>query len=283
MKTRLPYSYSILRYVHDVATGEFVNIGVAVHCADAGFFEVSCRQTLGRISDFFPDLNTKAYRNLAKLVSKRFAHVSNSYSSLFAAEKGKQDLESILTSVLQKDDSALVWTPVQGGLTTDPRKTITDIYARYVTRYDSRTPTHKRTDEDVWKNFNKALENRHLAQFFVEKTIKGRDDQVKFKSAWKNGIWHCIEPISFDLSASETIREKAHRVLGQITSVVDSSEPFKLYLVLAAPSKQTLRPAFDQAVQILNKMQTEKAIYSESETDALLSHFQHQISCHEGA
>ena len=34
MNNRYSYSYSVLRYVHDVATEEFINVGVAVFCPD---------------------------------------------------------------------------------------------------------------------------------------------------------------------------------------------------------------------------------------------------------
>lgn len=281
MKNRLSYSYSILRYVHDGATGEFVNIGVAIHCKDLDLFQVLCRQTLGRISEFFPDLNAKAFRTFTKTISARFGELSKAYADPDSQFTGTTNLESLLSSVLPKDDSALTWSSIEGGISSDPHKTLEDLYARYVNKYDHKTTTHKRTDEDVWRNFSRALENRHIAKFFVEKTISGKDDKVKFKSAWKNGVWHCVEPISFDLSAPETIREKAHRVLGQITSVADTSEHFKLYLVLATPSKPNLSSAFDQAVQILKKMQADKEIYTESETDELLTKLQTQIAAHE--
>jgi hypothetical protein len=35
MKTA--YTYTILRYVHDTATGEFVNVSVALYAPDANF------------------------------------------------------------------------------------------------------------------------------------------------------------------------------------------------------------------------------------------------------
>lgn len=282
MKKRFSYSYTILRYVHDVATAEFVNIGIAVHSVEADFFQVLCRQTLGRVSEFFPDLNSKAFRLFTKTISARFSEISDLHSSMHEDSDRVLDLESLLKSVLPKDDSAVVWAPIQGGLSIDLSKTLADLYSRYVTKYDTKIAVHKRTDEDVRRNFSKALENRHLAKYFVEKTISGKDDKVKFKSAWKNGVWHCIEPVSFDLSAPDSIREKAHRILGQITSVTDSAEKFKLYLILATPTKSALEPAFDQAVRILKKIHADKEIYTERETDQLLLKFQRQISSHEG-
>ncbi len=71
MKKRVAYSYAILRYVHDTATSEFANVGVAVYCADERFFDVSCRSTIGRISEMFPGIDAGAFRSLMRHISNR--------------------------------------------------------------------------------------------------------------------------------------------------------------------------------------------------------------------
>jgi hypothetical protein len=281
MKTRHSYSYSILRYVHDVATSEFVNIGVVVHSREEAFFEVRCRPTYGRISAFFPDLNTKAFRALVKTVSARFNELSDAYAGSLDMEPARIDLDGLLTSVLPKDDSALAWSSIATGLSSDLKLTVAQLFTRYVTRYDHPTTTTKRTDDDVWRNFSRSLESRHIANYFTEKTIVGDADSVKFKSAWKNGVWHCIEPISFDLAASETIKEKARLFLGQMTSVEDVKEEFKLYIVLGAPSEPSLQSAYEKAVQIIKRAHVDKEIYSEAESERLAAKLQLQINQHE--
>jgi hypothetical protein len=280
MKKRYSYSYAILRYVHDVATSEFVNIGVVVHSQDAGYFEVRCRPTYRRISEFFPDLNTKAFRSLVKTVSSRFKALGEAYANSLEMAPATADLDGLLTSVLPKDDSALRWSASATGLSSDLPATLAQLFARYVTRYDHAAAAHKRTDDDVWRSFSRSLESRHIENYFIEKTIEGNDDVVKFKSAWKNGKWHCIEPISFDLSAPESIKEKARSFLGQMTSVEDAKAQFKLYLVVGAPTEPSLQPAFQKAVQILKKAHIEQEIYTESQADDLAALLQSAISRH---
>jgi hypothetical protein len=36
-------------------------------------------------------------------------------------------------------------------------------------------------------------------------------DTKTFSKAWKNGVWHCLEPVSFDLVDGSSIHAKAHR------------------------------------------------------------------------
>jgi hypothetical protein len=40
------YSFSVLRYVHDPVTQEFVNIGVAVFSPEARYFRAICTTSL---------------------------------------------------------------------------------------------------------------------------------------------------------------------------------------------------------------------------------------------
>jgi hypothetical protein len=62
MKTT--YSYTCLRYIHDVATGEFVNVGVVLYAPEARYLRAICRDNYGRLKHMFPNLDGKAYRSL---------------------------------------------------------------------------------------------------------------------------------------------------------------------------------------------------------------------------
>ena len=281
MKSRYTYSYSILRYVHDVATSEFVNVGVAVHCPEQGFFKVRCRSTAGRVSQVFPSLNIKGFRFLMRTVSTKFNALTKALSNRLEFSEQSDNLELLLKSVTPTDDSALVWSVISSGLTIDPQKTVDDLYLRYVTKYESKHAEHRRSDDDVWRHFKKELESRKIEDFFTEKTIEGHVDEVKFKSAWKNGAWHCVEPLSFDLSIAESLKEKARNFLGHITSVSDSNEVFKIYLLVAKPSDHKLEDAFNLAIQILEKLPGDKEIYTEEQTNILLDKLKSKIDAHE--
>jgi hypothetical protein len=36
------FTYTVLRYVHDIATGEFVNMGVALYAPEANYVSAIC-------------------------------------------------------------------------------------------------------------------------------------------------------------------------------------------------------------------------------------------------
>lgn len=281
MNNRHSYSYSILRYVHDPATGEFINVGVALHSPGLGFFEIKIRSTLGRISETFPDVNGRGLRYLLKSINNNFLLLSTVYNSPLSFADKVSNLGEIIHSVLPKDDSSLIWSEIQSGLSNSPEMTLDKLFIRYVTKYDHKKAKVRKTDEDLIRGFKKDLENRQLADFFSEKIISTSVDEVKFPFAWKNGIWHCIDSISFDLSAPESIRDKAHKYLGQITSANQSSEEFKIYLLVSKPKSSDLESAFNKALGILQMIPVASEVYYEEEKSVLLNKLTTQINKHE--
>lgn len=280
MNNRQPYSYSVLRYVHDTVTGEFVNVGLVMFSKQGSFLSFKTRVTVGRVSAMFPTLKTVAFKELLRVLKKRFSVIEAEVKGGLELSDKKTTLDELLLHAMPKDDSSLVWSPVSNGVTMDLAETFGKIFARYITKFDQKVSRKNRTDEDVWRQFKRDLEQRNLLSFFEKKHISGKDDEVEFPFAWKNGIWHCVEPISFDLTASESIKDKAHKWLGQITSVTDSSDKFKVYLVLAKPSQPNLVGAFEKAVSILKKAPVENEVYVEGDMDVLVEKLRHQVDEH---
>jgi len=273
------YTYSILRYVHDITTGEFVNVGVAIFSANAKFSGIKCRATAGRLHKTFPTVNSK-------LLTKKLRHLQNDFdeygeriSSQFNFEKFENVLD-IARNVLPNDDSSLQWSSIGSGRTANPNNELSKLYDRLVALYDEDQPKEHRHDEDVWRDFRRDLEEKNLLKYFKEKVITVKDDELEFRHAWKNGQWHCIQPISFDLSTSGNIKDKAHKWLGQMTSLESGNEKFKLYLLLGKPQDKSLEDAFNKAWSILEKIPGEKMLFKEQESNQLLNVLNDEIQEH---
>jgi hypothetical protein len=281
MSASVKYTYTVLRYVHDTVTGEFVNVGVALHAPEVGYLSAICRTTYRRVSAAFPGLKGEHFRTVMRHVQARFEQMGERLPSEQTA-CGKQALLDIARSVLPADDSSFQWSPVGVGLATDPSQKLETLFNRMVMRYDEQTSTRtRRTDDDVWRSFKRDLEQRRLLKYFEPKTITVEDDEVRFEHAWKNGIWHCVEPVSFDMAAAETIKDKAHKLLGQITSISATPESFRLYMLVARPEDEALVPAFESALSILQKMQCDKEIVLEDDHAALADRLASEVEAHE--
>ncbi len=281
MKTA--YTYTILRYVHDTATGEFLNVGVALLAPEAHYAGMLCRSTYGRLSKAFPGMDGEAFKNVLRYVQSRFDEIGDRLREELAFDGIPRNVLELAHSVLPPDDSSLQWSPPGSGLTADPSRTLEGIFERMVMAYDGRTSKESRSDEEVWRTYKRELEARRLLRHFKPKTIAVQDDEVQFRCAWKNDVWHCLEPVSLDLVAPESIREKAHKWLGQIMSVKDAPEPFKLYLLLGEPQQEDLRAAVESAVSILGKIPVEKEIVRENDAEEFSERLTREFELHENS
>jgi len=272
------YTYTLLRYVHDTVTGEFINVGVALFSPEAEFVSARCKRTYSRASRLFPGLDGEVFKTSIRFVEDKFKDKS---PNLFDPVSPTKTVMGIANWVLPNDDSSLQWSPFGSGITKDPQKTLDQLFERMVERYDERPQHDHRTDEEVWRRFHKDLQQRNIDIEFKPKVIVVSDDKIEFKHAWKNGIWHCVEPLSFDLSSPETIREKAHKWLGHMTSVRTADEAFKVYFLVGAPQKPELFPAYQNAVQILEKSPVKKQIYQEaSDLENLTNAIEDEVRAH---
>lgn len=280
MKTLYAYTYTVLRYVHDTSTGEFVNVGVALYAPEARYSSAQCRTTYGRLSRLFPGVHGEHFKSLMRHIQARFEEFGERLASELPLTSARNVLE-LAQAVLPQDDSSLQWSPAGSGRTDNPSETLERLFERMVTRYDERPQRAHRSEDDVWRHFKRGLEEHRLLHYFQPKKITVQDDEVEFEYAWKNGVWHCLEPISFDLAEADSIRDKAHKWLGQMTSVQTADERFRLYLLVGQPQQDELRPAFESAISILRKMPVEKEIFLEQDVANLTERIAREVRTHE--
>lgn len=267
MKRGVAYTYTVLRYVHDTTSGEFVNVGVALYAPEMRYASAICTERYARLKRLFPDASGDHFRSLMRHIQSRFEEMGERMAGELPLTSAKSVLD-LAQQILPRDDSSLQWSPMGGGMTADPSQALNSLYERMVIRYEQQPQTPHRTDAEVWRRFKRDLEERRLLHFFRPKKIAVADDEVEFQYAWKNGVWHCLEPISFDLSDAENIRDKAHRWLGQIASV-KGAEEFKLYLLVGSPQQAQLHAAFESALSILHKMPVPTEIFREDQAPKL--------------
>jgi hypothetical protein len=278
-KTKIPYTYTALRYVHDTTTGEFINAGVVLLAPDLRFLGVKMRHTHGRLSAMFPDLDRDAFKSSMRVIERALKDRAETYANgdLFPLAG---DALAMARSVLPHDDSSLQWSPIGGGLTSDPVAALDHLFERLVARYDGKAERVKRTDEDVWRPIKDRLERAGLSGQLRPTVIHGRVDEIKFERAWKNGVWRCYEPLSFDLIDAENIKDKARRWSGFLSTVRDAADQFKPIFIVGEPHDKKLLPAFRNAVEILRNSPVPPDVFPESDANRLADQLEAEISAH---
>jgi len=76
MTIQQPYTYTILRYVHDVTTGEFVNVGVVMHLPREGRLLAKARTTIGRMRGACPDLDRAAFTSTMRAAQRALDRIA---------------------------------------------------------------------------------------------------------------------------------------------------------------------------------------------------------------
>lgn len=276
---KVGYSYSILRYVHDAVTQEFINIGVAVYSPEAKFFDAICTTSYRRISNVFERIDGNRFREVARYIEHRIGQMGSEYKSSLPFEPSVA-MEHLLAKVLPPDDSAIQFSKPGVGLSADLERTLKELFERHVERYVLSGEQSRRTDEDVWRVFREPLDRANVTPSLRPKRIVAPSYEYEFERSWKNEVWHAFEPISFDMVEAGSMLEKANRWVGRATSLLDSAEEFRIHVLLGEPQDERLKPTFIKAQNILNKMPVKKEFVREAEAEAFAEELARQIQQH---
>jgi hypothetical protein len=279
----IPYTFSVLRYVHDAVTTEFVNVGVALYSGDFPYLKAKCTTQYGRITRMFDRIDGDRFkqtiRHIEEATTKLGVRVRQ--QAFQFAELGTS-LEALLKNVLPTDDSAIQFSPVGLGVSADLEGTLSDLFERYVERYAGQPESPSRSDDEVWRVFRDPLERRKLLQKLAPKRISAPNYEFDFRAAWKNEVWHVYEPVSFDLVEPNSLLDKANRWVGRSASLADSGEGFKLHLLVGVPQDQRLTSTFTKARNILSKMAGNPDLGMESEAESFAADLERELDRHEG-
>ena len=267
----------MLRYVHDVVTGEFANIGVVLYSPEQRFLEARFTTSYERLNAIFLKIDHLHYRALMRYLANRFDEMAADIRDGLHVPPVTA-LNELVRQVLPPDDSSLQWSEPTGGFTDNAARTLDELFKRLVERYIAGAEQVSRTDEEIAKPF-KARLGRSAAKL-AEKKIETKDYQYDFHLAWKNDIWHLYEPVSFDLVDPGSIREKANKWLGRGVALSDAREKFKIHFLLGEPRQVETMKAFENALHLLSKIPGQKQLVRENDLVQFAEHVAEEIGSH---
>jgi hypothetical protein len=216
------YQYQILRYVHDQFTGEFVNLGVILYSPDSLFLKTIISNKYGRITALFPNANGKFISRLLKNFEASVRQIDKQLTQLFTPS---ENLITITKSILPPDDSALILTEVKYGIDIDLEIALNDLYNNLVEKYMNLHQERSLTDEEVWRKKYKAYFDKYaLTHKLTTHEVVTNNDSFSFDKSWKNEIWHCYQPVSFDLQNTDSIKDKVYRWSGILHELSSANE-----------------------------------------------------------
>ena len=126
-----PYSYRITRYVHDVETGEFINVGIVVALCQEPRVAAKFTTDYRRVKGAFPTLDIGVFLARMKRLQSCFDAVDGARCSEVRAREGAS-IEALIRCVLPVEDSALRWSPTSSGVCGSLPVLLDALYRRLV-------------------------------------------------------------------------------------------------------------------------------------------------------
>jgi hypothetical protein len=260
MKSQTPYRYSILRYMYDVRTQEFLNVGILFHAPQEAFLRFRGIEKTGRLSGTFPGINPQDVLHSLTRFADEFAR----------AEETAQDstIELIRSAVLPKDDSSFQWAPSGGGLSDDIMEALDSAFLRYVGRYERKSVKRVRSDADVWGVLRTELVRRQVLERLHSAKITTPLRSYHFQHSWQNRQLHALKPFSLDGADGDEIADKASHWAGVMRDLSRSNEQFQLHLIVGEPRQTHLRNSFASARDLLRDCADGRQLIVHDEQDA---------------
>src|SRR3712207_6101453 len=129
------FQFAVLRYIHDPATEEFLNVGVVVYSKEARYLRALVSMKYSRLSNAFQEINGDHYRRIVNYIERSLAHRHHQFQQLELFNDLPLKLETILHQVLPPDDSSLIFGGYGGGIAVDLDAELNRLYKRLVEQY----------------------------------------------------------------------------------------------------------------------------------------------------
>ncbi len=272
-----PYTFSLLRYVHDVGAGEFANVGIVAWANHAGLhFRVSDRY--GRLSQFFADFDGLSYRRVVKHVEDRLHARKSDLRQGDLLRDGPPDLLELIHSIVPRDDSALQWSPVMGGVTDNLAQRVDELFDELVLRHESKLGRERRDEQSIQRTVDQVLsEAGLLGRLRRDVEVVGQDYEYSFYTGWSNGKLQVLEPISLDFVNPADMVEKANTWSGRLYNLARRSD-FGFTAIVARPTEDASLRRLDRAMAILRHAPSVRAVVPEEEVQSVVEAIQRDLT-----
>lgn len=278
--SHIPFSFAVVRYVHDQGTGESLNVGVVLFAARGAFLAARVDIHFERLSTTFCGFSGEHYRRVRAEFLQELAVLSREMGSRRLLDRGERDAASVLGIVWPDRDLSFSLGPVRSGVTSDPERELDLLFERMVRSQAVVKHDHDhRDDEDVWRAYRHTLPLPVRAALRPKKFVTA-EVNVEFERSFKNERWHAIEPISFDYKRDDTIQRRATEWVGLAAGLEQAKDLAKIYFLLGAPQEGTHKKAYEKAKNLLRKVRVRHEIVEEDEAADFASNLESYMRRH---
>jgi hypothetical protein len=258
MTPKHTFEYSVLQYTGDIATGEFLNVGVVTSSLEARFFGSSVIDTYKRITATFPHVDgeqvkKQIHRFQLNLLDWK-ERLTGSQNAMF--EEWPNELAEVTSQVVPPDDLGFRFGQTLYGVSADVEKSHAHLYDRLVHANAKEPVQSRREDIDVLRVFLKPIRERKLIEKLSPTVVPTPFAPVTFEYSWRNGAENVLRALSFDMVHASNITRKARQWIGAIAEMGAAENPPTVYFLVGGPppSSEEEHRAYVKAKDSLSKL-----------------------------
>ena len=265
-------NYAVLRFLPYPETGEFVNLGVVVHCADTGFLGVELeRKKLRRVTSFFPELVKEEFKNAQDAIWNELERVRDHVDSL-----GQPDLKRrVFRELVRARESIFRFSEVKTVLADHPKEIVKTLFAQYVRRHFAQTKEHQ--EGVMARRYYAALRQFLPQRIFHQNRLVGKDEyHVRVPLCSEilavNGAPLCvIKPLDLDRDEPTAIIDHGDAWIGKVRRLREiGCQPERFIFAVSVP--QVDGNQNEAAQKIIADLQNEDAlVVMAEETNQLIA------------
>ncbi len=268
-----PYQFSLLRYVHNVATEEFVNIGVVMWVPAEKQFLYRLTERYGRLSNFFNGFNSAGYRQMLRELKHRLREAGKKETSHV------ETISDLLPRIVLIESGCFQWSAAMGGIAVDPAQRLNQLFVEMIERHEDQQTSIRRDEAAVMKDVAARFRQHGIATKLNENVeVKGGKYSYKFKYGWQNGKRQMMEPISFDYEDKERVIEKANRWAGRLYNLRQPEDDFQMTGIVAPPQDPQLAEAFKQALEMLADAPKVRKLIREDQIESFIPEIERDLA-----
>lgn len=265
-------NYAVLRFLPYPETGEFVNLGVVIHCAHTGFLGVELeRRKLSRVTRFFPELEKDAFKTAQDAIWTELERVRDQMQHL-----GQNDLKRrVFRELVRPRESIFRFSDTKTVLTDDPKALVDTLFGQYVRRHFARTKEYR--EGMMARRYYQALRQFCPQKVFHQNRLVGNEkyhvrlplcsdqmDQSKVPVT-------VIKPLDLDRDDPSVILDHGDAWIGRVRRLHEADcAPERMIFAVDAPKQGDA--TFAAAKKIIDELQAEQAlVVMADETERLLA------------
>ena len=219
---RVVCNYAVLRFLPYPETGEFVNLGIVVHCPDQGRLDLKLEgRKSKRVTDFFPELDRVAFRATRDGVAGELERVKKLIRTTQDRDLGRR----IFMDVVRPRESVFRFGEIRTIMTTDVEGLADNLFGQYVSRNFAQPKEYQ--ESVMARKFYQALQGfRPGKEFRRDVKLGGHAYHVKVPicSEWTDeaGIpKRALKPLNLDREDPTDIIDHGNAWVGRIEGLTE--------------------------------------------------------------